>query len=210
MKFKQKKSDIIEDKHLRKKIAVLVIPVIVVVGFAVYAAASQNTTEPPQSFVTSRQNLATISRGIANLNQQLSAQITTIQNAKKAGDDAKALATINQAKQTNAQALQEAESFSSGLQEMSRSLSGFSSTTSQALAARAIATEISLTSEFINYSKLLDNFLTLLGGSVTNDNPTIENKIKASLDEINKKVDSINSLNQTFLQEIGTFDQSLQ
>lgn len=210
MKYKQRKSDIVEDKHLRKKIAILVAPVVVVVGFAVYAAASQNTTEPPQSFVTSRQNLASISKDIANLNQQMSEQITTIQNAKKAGDTQKALATVEQAKQTNAQALQKAESFSAGLQDMSKSLSGFTSTTSQELAAKAISTEISLTSEFIEYSKMLGNFLTLLKGSITNDNPTIENNIKVSLDEINKKVDSINSLNKTFTQEISDFDKSLQ
>ncbi len=210
MKFKDKKSDIIEDKHLRQKIALLVVPVIAIVGLAVYAAAGQNTTEPPQGFVASRQNLSEISKDIANLNQEMSQEISTVQEAKKAGDTGKALQAIQSAKQTNAEAVTKAQSFSAGLAEMSKSLSGFTSTTSQTLAAQAVATEISLTNEFITYTKLLDNFLTLLSASITNDNPTIENNIKTSLAEINKKVDDINKLNQTFLQEIASFDKSLQ
>ncbi len=210
MKFKSKKSDVIEDKHLRQKITLLVVPVIAIVGLAVYAAAGQSTMEPPQSFVTSRQNLSEISKDIASLNQEMSQEISTIQAAKKAGETGKALQAIQDAKQTNAQAVAKAQSFSAGLAEMSKSLSGFTSTTSQALAAQAVATEISLTNEFITYTKLLDNFLTLLSASITNDNPTIENNIKTSLAEINQKVDDINRLNQTFLQEIGSFDKSLQ
>jgi hypothetical protein len=209
MKFKDRKSDIIEDKHLRQKIALLVVPVIAIVGLAVYAAASQNATEPPQSFVASRQNLSEISKDIANLNQEMSQEISTIQEAKKAGNTGKALQAIQNAKQTNTEAVAKAQSFSAGLAEMSKSLSGFTSTTSQALAAQAIATEISLTNEFITYTKLLDKFLTLLSASITNDNPTIENNIKTSLADINRKVDDINKLNQTFLQEIASFDKSL-
>lgn len=206
MKFRERPE---ENLHLRRKILLLIIPVLILVGLAVYAATGRNSSEPPQSFVTSRQSLAETSKDIATLNQKLSQEIIDIQNAKKGGDKNKALSLIDEAKKTNDDAYQKAQSLAAGLAEMQKSLSGFTSTTSQALASTAIDTEITLTNEFVAYTQLLGSFFDLLKTSVVNDTPAVERNISESLSAINRKVDSINQLNQTFIKQIGEFDKSL-
>ncbi len=206
MKFREQPE---ENLRLRRKILTLIIPVLVLVGLAVYAAASRNSGDLPRDFVISRQSLAETSRGIAGLNQTLSREIIDIQSAKKAGDKNKTLSLIDEAKKTNSDIYQKAQTLSSGLAKMQQSLVGFTSTTSQALASAAIDTELTLTNEFTAYTRLLGNFFDLLTTSVADDAPAVENNIKESLTAINRKVDSINQLNQTFIKQISDFDKSL-
>lgn len=93
---------------------------------------------------------------------------------------------------------------------MSQSLNGAALSGNRTAISDAISTEISLTNEFISYTKLMGNFLGLLTTSVKNDSPSLEQNIQSSLEAINQKVNDINSLNQEFIKKVSDLNQSLK
>ncbi len=209
MKLNRKKPESADDAHLKQKILLLVIPLLVIVGLAIYATAQQHSPVIPSSFTASQDALASISKDIANLNQTLSQQIAGIQEAKKNGDRATTLSLVDKAKETNTSISKKAENFAANLEVMKKSVIGFTSTTSQALASEALETESSLIKEFQNYTSLLDQFLSLLSTSVSNDSQAIEDRIKNLLTEINSKAENINALNARFIQQTNILTKSL-
>ncbi len=205
MKFK-----VNDQENIQKKVILLVLPILIIVALSVYyVTAGGKSGGPPKDFVEARQSVSAISKDIVNLNVQISNQIKAIQDAETAKNESKVLSLIGEAKQINSQSYKKAEDLSYGLENMTKSISGIPSSQSQELASEAVSTEITLADEFISYTQMLDNFFNLLSIAATSDSPALESDIKTSLGEINKKVDEINGLNQTFIQKMQVFDNSL-
>ncbi|MCL4399826.1 hypothetical protein M1506_00945 [Patescibacteria group bacterium] len=204
--FKRKNND----NKVQKQLIFVILPVLIIAASSVYyATASQKNQEASQNILEARQGLSQISEDIAGLNSKMSDEIRAIQESRKTSDTGKTLALIKTAKDTNSLSYDKAKSLSDGLQKFSQSIGNAAVPGDQKILSEAVSDEISLTNEFMDYTKLMGNFLDLLSSSIPNDTPAIENEIKASLASINEKVDSINTLNQTLNQKISDFNKSL-
>ncbi len=199
-----------EETSLQKKMILIVLPVLIIAAsFVYYAMASQKTQETSQLDNT-RQSLSDISQELAQLNNQMSKQITAIQKSRKTNNTENTLSLIENAQNINSSAYDKATTLVSGLESMSQSLNGAALSGNRTAISDAISTEISLTNEFISYTKLMGNFLGLLTTSVKNDSPSLEQNIQSSLEAINQKVNDINSLNQEFIKKVSDLNQSLK
>jgi len=91
---------------------------------------------------------------------------------------------------------------------MAESLEQIKSLKSQRLAYEAVATELSLVSEFILYTGDLKNFLNNLAKTVATDSAVASLNVKQLRQAVNQRVSTINNLNQEFLLKIKDFDST--
>ncbi len=187
----------------------LVILILVLgLGLAAYFfATSAGKAKEPQQFLEARKNAADVSANIVGLTNSTDEKIKAINLSDLKGNSEKALALVQEARATNTEAYKSAFELSRGLQTMAEALAQIKSLDNRRLAYDAVAVELSLVSEFINYTGSLNNFLDILNRAITTNSPAERLAAENYLKEINKNTEKINNLNQEFLTKIGKFDK---
>ncbi len=183
---------------------------ILVLGFgltAYFFATSAGKAKEPQQFLEARRNAAEVSANIVGLTQSTNEKIKAINLSDLNGNAEKALALIQEARATNNEAYKSAFELSRGLQTMAEALAQIKSLESRRQAYEAVAVELGLVSEFINYTGSLNNFLDSLTRAIATNSPADRLTAENYLKEVNQKTETINNLNQEFSAKIGKFDK---
>lgn len=166
--------------------------------------------ELPQEFLLARQDASLVSREIVALTASVNKAIRELNLLDVAGQGSGAIQIVNQAKTDNASANSRAFQLSRHLDRMTRSLVSLPSAPVQRLAYTAIATELSLVSEFLTYTEHLNAFLQSIERSFAARSTREEQEaIRKALDEVNESAKTINRLNDEFLAKMKLFDKSL-
>jgi len=195
------------DKQMIKKVSLVVIPIIIVIGLFIYLLNSLQGNVIPADFTAARQNAAAISQDIVNLTNETSKKIESANQAENDGNMDQLTNLISDAKTTNAIAYQKAFDLSKSIQQMAGSLNGVQSTRQQ-LGYEAIATELSLISEFLSYTESLNDFLNNASKSASDESSINQKATADALNRVNEKVNSINDYNKNFLDKMAAFDQA--
>ncbi len=163
----------------------------------------------PEAFVNSSVAASAISRDIVALNDSTNKTISTIGALDFSVDGERAIALVGEAEVANNGAYEKAFQLAQELKAIAESMSYVESSASRQIMNEAIATELSLISEFITYTQNLKEFLGSVRALV-GDN-TEENRIRVneSLRSVNEKAKLVNKLNAEFLSKIKKFDSSL-
>jgi len=183
---------------------------ILVLGFgltAYFFATSAGKTKEPQQFLEARRNAAEVSANIVGLTQSTNEKIKAINLSDLNGNAERALSLIQEARATNNEAYKSAFELSRGLQTMAEALAQIKSLESRRQAYEAVAVELGLVSEFINYTGSLNNFLDSLNRAIATNSPADRLTAENYLKEVNQKTETINNLNQEFSAKIGKFDK---
>lgn len=195
------------DKILIKKVAIVVIPVIILIGLVIYSTSSFQTNTVPVDFIAARQKASIVSQDIVNLTTETGKKISEANQAEMSGNTEQLLGFVNDAKNSNSSAYQKAFDLSQILQQMAGALNNVQSN-KQELGYEAVALELSLVSEFISYTQNLNSFLDILTRSALNNTPNSQKEIKDSLERVNQKAILINNLNKNFIDKMTAFDQA--
>mgnify|MGYP001594995609 FL=1 len=119
------------------------------------------------------------------------------------------MAMIEEAKNKNREALDQALKLTGEMQDMAESLDKITNSKSRKIAIKAIALEISLTTTLIvEYNPILDQFLSNLYKAIATSKIEYRQAAENNLSDLNAKTWTINSLNQQFLEQMRAFDKS--
>lgn len=194
-------------KALLKKISILAVPTVIIIGLLVYFFGSFQTDAIPADFTAAREKAAVISQDIVGFTNETAAKIELANQAEAGGDEQKTISLINDAKVSNRMAYQKAFELSSALREMTSALSGVHGSQQQA-GYEAVAVELSLTSEFISYTDALDQFLNALTNSFLAKDFPNRKILEGALKSVNDKIKLINDLNRSFNEKMSVFDKA--
>lgn len=163
-----------------------------------------------QEFISTRNDAASVSQEIVNLTDQTDKALEDVNKLDIQGKKEQALGLIEDARKTNNDAYQKAFQLSGHLKSLTESLQSISNGESQRIAYEAIATELALVSEFIVYTKNVNQFLDELSSAISQNTSVNRQAAQSALDEANAEAKKINALNAQFLQKMGEFDASIR
>lgn len=178
--------------------------VLVLAGLVVFLVNGKNT--PPPGFLAAREKAAFTGQIIVDLTQKTYERIQQVRLSDINGASAETLALIKEARDSNTEAYKKAFELSQYLEQMARSLDEVHPREAQQLAYQAVAVEFALVSDFIAYTKNLNDFFDALSVAVVSGLPTDRQRAGDFLSETNKRVATINSLNQDFGRMMSEFD----
>ncbi|MEK7076944.1 MAG: hypothetical protein AAB967_01795, partial [Patescibacteria group bacterium] len=165
--------------------------------------------ELPPEFLLARRDASSVSKEIVVLTDSVNKAIRTMNLLDVAEQRPKAVGIVNQAKTDIASASSRAFELSRHLERMTQSLASLPSASVQRLAYTAIATELSLVSEFLTYTEHLNAFLQSIERSFAARSTLKEQEaIGKALGEVNESAKTINRLNDEFLAKMRVFDTS--
>ena len=195
-----------------KMIAVASVLVLILLFTFVYLTRKSGGGNPadnlPQNFLLSRKTVALISQNIVDLTNKTSDKITAANTADNAGDKTNARVLIEDAQVKNKEAYRAAAQLADQLKILTESLSQMKSLDSQRLAYQAVATELSLVTEFVVYTQNLNDFLEKLIVSMETDVKVSKSDIAGALKNTNDSAKKINSLNAEFNDRMVRLDKS--
>ncbi len=195
-----------------KMIAVASVLVLILLFTFVYLTRKSGGGNPadnlPQNFLLSRKTVALISQNIVDLTNKTSDKITAANTADNAGDKTNARVLIEDAQVMNKEAYRAAAQLADQLKILTESLSQMKSLDSQRLAYQAVATELSLVTEFVVYTQNLNDFLEKLIVSMETDVKVSKSDIAGALKNTNDSAKKINSLNAEFNDRMVRLDKS--
>ncbi len=166
--------------------------------------------EIPPEFLEARRDASLTSKEIVVLTESVNKAVREINLLDVAEQRPRAMEVVELAKTDIASASSRAFDLSRHLERMTQSLSSLSSGSAQRLAYAAIATELSLVSEFLTYTENLNDFLASIERSFTRGSTREEQEaISKALHEVNESAKTINRLNDEFLAKMKLFDTSL-
>ncbi len=194
----------------RKKLAVrggLLLVSLGVVGYATYAAFSSSPALPA-SFLEAWRSAAKVSAEVVRLTEDTNRSIARVNALDAGGDAPQALLGIREARERNTLAYGKAVELTRELQRLAESLNDIPSAAGQRLAYEAVATELSLVSEFIVYTESLNRFLDRVAQALTSHSAADRGAVESALEEVNLRARKINELNDFFLRTIDTVGQT--
>ncbi len=183
--------------------------VVFLVFFFVVPLFISSKTPLPQKFVNARGAAALISSDIVRLTSETNNAIHAVDTLDFSKEKDRALGLINQAKETNKEAYGKAFTLSQELQKLAESLENIQSPESRRIAYEAVATELSLVSEFITYTQNLQTFLDAVGALVITNTDGNKTAVNQSLLAVNEKTRLINELNGRFNLKMEEFEKTL-
>ena len=187
---------------------VIVLILLIALGCGVWFFVNKPPVKPPAEFLTARQRGAEISQKIVELTSVTNQKIKEINSLDLNGDILKAMALIEEVKNKNQEAYDQAVKLSEEMRKMAESLEKISFFLSRQIAVEAITLEVSLITNFIDYTQILNRFLNNVLQAIATSDSNYRRLAEEDLGEINTKTWTINSLNQQSLEKMRVFDKS--
>jgi len=200
---------------LQKNLIIWILIILLALGCAIFiyfiwhSISLSLKASPPLAFLSAYQKVSKTSKEIVDFVNETQRLIQEVNLADKSKNYDRALSLINEARQKNDETRDLAFELSQNLKEMTQSLNQLKSPKSQQLGYEAVALELALVSEFINYSQSMNKFLDTLGLTMAIDNFSNRQRVNESLRNVNQKILLINSLNRDYLNKVVLLNQSL-
>lgn len=184
--------------------------VVVLSGLAFGIPYFQSRAPLPEGFSEARLRAGEISRDIVILSNQTNENLKALSVLDPKKDRTRADELVADARNKNQTAYAKAVDLSLELQRMAESFRGIQSLELQRVVYQAIAIEISLVTEFIQYTKDFNTFLEVVSVFLADGNT--ENKLRVQNAEraVNQRVTSINQLNDAFLVQMEKFEKAIR
>lgn len=198
-----------QQKRLIRMIGFSLLVIIVVLGI-IYITSIRSSQSMPERFIEARKNAALVSEDIVRLTNNTNEKVAKINVLEIKGRGEEALALIQGARASNDAAYGKAFELSQNLKALAESLAEIKSTKEQRIAYEAVAVELSLVSEFISYTQILNTFLSNLTALILDNTIQNQNTVRASISAVNEKTAIINNLNKQFIERMSVFDSSFQ
>lgn len=200
-----------EGQFLTSKRALITFALVAMGAGVLYGAyLFSNPGRLPSSFTEARDKAALASQEIVRLTNETSETIKEVNALERVGDYVRAREVLNRAEKSNEAAHQQAIVLSVELEGLAESLVGVRKSNSQRLAYQAVAVELSLVTQFINYTDQVNSFLEELAAVLEGIISPNRNSLEAKLRSANEMAKRINDLNAEFQERMKEFDRSLE
>lgn len=188
--------------------SIIVLVLLITVGYGIWFLAKKISVQrPPVEFLTARERGAGISQKIVELSLAIAEEIAEINSLDLNNDYDRVSGLIEDAKNKNQEALNQAVKLANEAQKMAESLDKIPSSKSQELAMKAITTETSLLTNFMQYKIILDQFLSNLNLAFATSKLEYRQAADNNLSDLNIKTGTIKNLNQQFNDQMREFDE---
>ena len=157
----------------------------------------------PEEFIGFYKKSADQSQQIVELTDYVNNKIKEINELDLDGKKQEALSLIENASQANEKAREEALQLSGYLEALVNIIPKITSDENKITALQAIAIELQLVEEFVNYNKSLSGFLDTLSLAVATNSTESRLAVETQLDLVNDKSKKINYLNSQYLAKIA-------
>lgn len=196
-----------DKKRILKLVAVLVGTVVLALGISLLLPFLEKKVELPQVIKDARLEAGPISAEVVRLSNEANERIKALGALKYPEEEANAVGLLTEAEYKNTEAYEKSVALSEELKRMAEALPEVKPETARRMLEEAITVEISLITEFIQYSKELNMFLGHVNALLVN--PTEENRdrVKSAEISLNARVEAINRLNEEFLRRMEELDK---
>jgi hypothetical protein len=194
-----------QQKGLIRVVGITIVAIIVVLVI-IYIVSIRGSGGVSDHFIEARKNAALVSEDIVRLASETNNKITQVNVLEIKGKTDEALALVQDARDSNKAAYGKAFELSQNLKTLAESLSEINSLREQQAAYEAIAIELSLVSEFISYTQVLNSFLDSVSLLISQDTTQNQNLVRSNMSIVNEKASIINTLNKQFLEKMKIFD----
>lgn len=164
----------------------------------------------PEGFFEARARAADISKDVVSLSNETNDRVKALSALDPGKDKAAAEALVIEARTKNQEAYVKAVELSRELEQMSTSFKSIQSTELQGIMYRGIAIEITLITEFVQYTKDFNEFLESVSAFLANPSPENKLRVQSGESKVNTRVSSINRLNEEFLKEMENFERAVR
>lgn len=199
-------------RNKRGMVVVVAISAVVLVVAGIALSASFNEEKKvvvSDEFRVARYNAGITSRQVAELSHIAREKMKQANEAEHAKDNARAELLLNEAQIANNEAARNAAELSRHLQVLIGYINGMPGGKSQRYAYGAMTAEISLVSEYIVYTKNLNEAIVSIARGIEMGKQD-QKLIEAAVARANANVKRINELNDEFQSKITEFDLSIQ
>jgi len=179
--------------------------VLVIGAFLTYIASPLARNRVPSEFNESRQLAASVAQNIVGMLSETSANLSKIQELEQQQKGYRALDIVAGEIEKNKNISDQASQLALHLEIMAKQIPGISPDYAAQTALVAISSETALINQLLVYNNNLNNLLLLLRDRYMHGGVSLE-QINSVVDEINQRMESINSLNTQFVQLMESFD----
>ncbi|MBI2591763.1 MAG: hypothetical protein HYW34_03745 [Candidatus Brennerbacteria bacterium] len=196
---------LIAKRWVKKWLTAFVVPFIAIIGIY-YGWQYLKTPIIPEEFTGSREQISKISRQLVDLTASTNYKIKDINYLETDGHYAAALTLVTKAREENQNAFNQAVELSNQLKAMTESLPKFNSQENRQISQEAISLEMALIVHFINYTKAVEDLLTVLRARFITPTAKYQRDIDIKLSDINSQALLINNLNKQFIEKMAELD----
>lgn len=164
----------------------------------------------PQDFKDVQASVAGISQDIVRLSNETNIKIKELSELDARGKRERGRALIDEARAKNKESYEKAVILSKELEKLAKSLNTLQNPDAERLMYQGVSIQISLVTEFIQYSKDLNTFLETVEVGLINDTPENRFRITADEQQVNARIATINQLNETFQQNATAFEKIMK
>lgn len=197
----------IKKEYIRKVLLMITIGALTIVGIYGIDKLSNSKQNIPQEFQSAYKQASQSGQEVLTLMNSINEKVDKINSLDLQGESQQSIDLINEAKQENKTAKDEADKLSKSLDEIKNMLEGVSGSEKAQVILEAIEIEAELVDEFLQYTNELDNFLNTLSSSIQNNQDGDTASVQRRLESVNQKKEVINSLNSKFLSKIKELNQ---
>src|SRR3989339_660393 len=191
-----------------RKIRLFVI-LLIMVFFAYFVGRFllAQTKTVPDDFMQARQEASLIAHDIVGMSKDSAKHIGDISALNNDKKYAEALELVKQELERNRQIRDKAIAVSGHLQTMTLGVSSIEPKTSAETALGAVSTEVTLIGHLLTYNDYLNQLLVIIKGKITGDPEAVGADVSALVKKINDESIMVNELNDTFNEQMTTFDR---
>ncbi len=182
--------------------------VLVALGAALVLSRLEGKNALPEELNDARARAGKISSDIVRLSKEANDNIKALGALEPGGDGGQAQGLIEEAKSKNKDAYEKSVALSHELQLMAQVLPRVKSPAAEQVLYRAITVEISLVTEFIQYTKDLNTFLENVSEFLRVKTQESRFRVQSQEQAVNARVERINSLNDEFLKYMEELDKA--
>jgi nitrogen regulatory protein PII len=203
-------NDVTNKKTILKLLFALFGIVIVLTGAYFLLNYFSKTSGLSKDFTDARMMVSATSQDIVRLSNETNDKIKELSSLDARGKYERGQSLIDEARAKNKESYEKAVILSKELEKLTRSLNDLGNPSAERIMYQGVSLQISLVTEFIQYTKDLNSFLEVVEQNMSNNLPESQFRIAASERQVNERITTINQLNETFKQNTDAFEQAIK
>lgn len=196
-----------DKKRTLKLITTLVGVVALAVGISLILPFFERSASLPSDLSDARMQAGAISTEVVRLSNEANENIKALGALKLPDEEEKAFKLLTEAESKNSEAHEKAVLLSNELKRMADGIPEVQSEKAKQILEQSVTVEISLITEFIQYSKDLNLFLGYVNALIVNGTTENRERVESAEAAINARVMKINQMNEEFLRQMEELDR---
>lgn len=164
----------------------------------------------PKDFMEARATVTMTSQDIVRLSNETNDKIKELSSLNAWEKNNRGQSLVDEARAKNKESYEKAVILSKELEKLAKSLDEIKNPKAERVMYQGVSIQISLVTEFIQYTKDLNTFLEAIEMGIGTNSPENNFRVAASERQVNERITTINQLNDTFKQNNDAFEAAMK